>query len=139
MKFKYGQFVPMAIIAAATLGACGNKADVDVNTDSTGMHVDTMATAPADTMMPAPADTVNTMDTVGAGTGMKDESIEKVVEAKLVVKPGFSGVTVASSGNGVIVLNGTVASQAEKDQAEQVAKGTDGVKQVQNNLTIAGK
>ena len=66
-------------------------------------------------------------------------AIEKVVEAKLVVKPGFSGVTVASSGNGVIILNGTVASQAEKDQAEQVAKGTDGVKQVQNNLTIAGK
>lgn len=41
--------------------------------------------------------------------------------------------------DGVVTLSGTVASQAEKARAEQVAKGVKGVKSVDaDNLMVAG-
>jgi hypothetical protein len=39
--------------------------------------------------------------------------------------------------NAVVTLTGTVASQAQKTKAEQVAKGINGVKSVTNNLTVS--
>lgn len=39
--------------------------------------------------------------------------------------------------NGVVTLSGTVANQAQKTKAEQVARGIDGVKSVKNNLTVS--
>ncbi len=38
--------------------------------------------------------------------------------------------------NGVVTLSGTVATQAQKTKAEQVAKGVEGVKSVKNKLTV---
>jgi hypothetical protein len=38
--------------------------------------------------------------------------------------------------NGVLTLSGTVATQAQKTKAAQVAKGVEGVKSVKNNLTV---
>ena len=37
---------------------------------------------------------------------------------------------------GAVVLNGTVQNDAAKARAEAIAKGTDGVKSVKNNLKI---
>ena len=39
--------------------------------------------------------------------------------------------------NAVVTLSGTVASQAQKTRAEQVAKGVEGVRSVRNNLTVS--
>lgn len=39
--------------------------------------------------------------------------------------------------NAEVMLSGTVASQAQKARAEQIAKGVEGVKSVENRLTIA--
>lgn len=39
--------------------------------------------------------------------------------------------------NAVVTLSGTVASQAQKTRAEQIAKGVEGVKSVKTNLTVA--
>ncbi len=39
--------------------------------------------------------------------------------------------------NDVVTLTGTVATQAQKTRAEQVAKGVEGVQSVRNNLTVA--
>jgi len=38
--------------------------------------------------------------------------------------------------NAVVTLSGTVATQAQKTKAAQVAKGVEGVKSVRNNLTV---
>jgi hypothetical protein len=38
--------------------------------------------------------------------------------------------------NGSVTLTGTVASGAQKDRAEQVARGVGGVKDVKNSLTV---
>lgn len=39
--------------------------------------------------------------------------------------------------NAVVTLSGSVASQAQKTKAEQVAKGVTGVRSVTNNLTVS--
>jgi osmotically-inducible protein OsmY len=36
-----------------------------------------------------------------------------------------------------VTLSGTVATQAQKTKAGQVAKGVEGVKSVRNNLTVS--
>ena len=41
--------------------------------------------------------------------------------------------------DGVVMLDGTVASEAEKDKAETDAKGIKGVTSVTNNLRVAAK
>jgi hyperosmotically inducible protein len=38
--------------------------------------------------------------------------------------------------NGVVTLTGTVPDSAQSDRAAQVAKGIDGVKQVENHLRV---
>jgi osmotically-inducible protein OsmY len=38
---------------------------------------------------------------------------------------------------GAVTLNGTVATEAARAKAVEIAKGTDGVKDVTNNLTVA--
>lgn len=142
MKSLFGSLVPFAAVAAVALGACSHRTDVStsdttVMTDTSTVvtHVDTTSTTTMDTIGSNRG--VNGSDTSTLGAGIKNASIEKVVEAKLIVKPGFSGVKVESGGNGVIILNGTVGSKAERDAAEQTAKGTDGVKKVENKLTIS--
>jgi osmotically-inducible protein OsmY len=39
--------------------------------------------------------------------------------------------------NAVVTLSGTVATQAQKTKAAQVAKSVEGVKSVRNNLTVS--
>src|SRR5688500_5215150 len=98
--------LPLAFAAALTLGACSGEADIDVDADSVA----------ADTTVVVPADTTTVIDTTAginidsATTGVTNESVEKLVEAQLMLAPGFADVKVESEGDGVIVLTGTVAS-----------------------------
>jgi RNA-splicing ligase RtcB len=39
--------------------------------------------------------------------------------------------------NEVVTLSGTVATQAQKNRAAQIAKGVEGVKSVKNNLVVS--
>ncbi|HYE65834.1 MAG TPA: BON domain-containing protein, partial [Pyrinomonadaceae bacterium] len=39
--------------------------------------------------------------------------------------------------NSVVTLRGSVASNAQKTRAEQVAKGVEGVKSIRNQLTVS--
>lgn len=41
--------------------------------------------------------------------------------------------------NGVVMLTGTVESEIDKELAEEIAKGTEGVQEVVNKLTVAEK
>ena len=45
----------------------------------------------------------------------------------------------ADSRDGVVTLKGSVASKLEHDRAEQLARDTDGVQQVVNNLMVDTK
>ena len=114
------RFLSIALCAfgLVAFSACNN--DVEVKEDGT-TTVDTTTAGSA----------VNS-----AGQEVKTESVETMVETALLAKPGFGEVDVESQGDGVIVLNGTVATENEKAQAQVTAENTTGVKQVINNLTI---
>jgi|GEM_PF-2553609 len=115
----------LCVLGLAAFTACSD--DVDVRTDS-----DTTTAT-----MEGRGDTTSVGEAVGnAGQEVKDESIEKMVETALLAKPGFGEVEVESRPDGVIILNGTVATENEKAQAQVVAENTAGVKQVENNLTV---
>jgi hypothetical protein len=119
---------PMAL--ALALGACSGEADVDVDNDTAGVDAN-VDVAPAD----SPAVTLPA-DSAGAAVTTDGEGMEKLVEAKLIAAPGFGDVDVESSGEGAIVLTGSVATEAEKMEAERLAKEVDGVMTVTNNITI---
>lgn len=122
MKSLWKLTAVLSLCAAVSLSAC--KSDVKVDTDA-----DTLGTARDSGTVGGAID--------NAGQETKDESVEKMVEAALVAKPGFENVTVESQPDGVIILNGSVKSENEKAQAQVVAENTTGVKKVTNNLTVA--
>lgn len=109
---------PMAL--ALALGACSGEADVDLDYDSAAVD----ATTPA------------YQDTTGVDVTLGGEGIEKLVEASLIAAPGFGDVEVESGGEGVIILNGTVPTEADKAEAERLARGVSGVMTVTNNITL---
>lgn len=119
--------LPIALCAfgLTVFTACSSDTDVHVSDEDTTATIESRG------------DTTSVGETVGAaGQEVKTESIETVVATKLLAMPGFGEVDVESQGDGVIVLNGTVASEDEKMQAQKTAETTDGVKSVVNNLTI---
>src|SRR5262245_8739698 len=77
-----------------------------------------------------------------AGSGCErrnvaDSAITAKVKSKLALDTETSAqrITVDTSGS-VVTLSGVVPSVAEKSQAEQIAKNTDGVIRVVNNIVI---
>lgn len=110
--------IALCAISLVTFSACGSDTEVEVETEGN-------------------RDTTSAGSAVGGATQeVKTESVETMVETALLAKPGFGEVDVQSQGDGVIVLNGTVATENEKAQAQVTAENTTGVKQVINNLTI---
>jgi osmotically-inducible protein OsmY len=116
------------VAGALTFTACDSKVEVKDGDDTTAMGTDHRDTTVGSTVG-------STIDT--ATQTMGDEMVEKAVEAKLVAEKGFENVDVESKPDGIIVLTGTAATEAEKMKAGEIAKGTDGVKSVENNVTVA--
>ncbi len=128
MKSVGALFAGLVMVAALNLGGCTAKTDVST-TDST-------ATMRVDTGMATSTTTTTTSSTTTKDSTMAGEGIEKKVEAKLVLEPGFSDVHVASPAAGTITLTGTAATKAEMLKADSIAKATDGVTSVQNQIVV---
>jgi hyperosmotically inducible protein len=79
-----------------------------------------------------------------AGTERRDPVVDPVVTAK--VKSKFATddlvkahtINVDTDRDGVVTLRGTVPSEAARARAVEIAKMTDGVRKVNDQLTIAG-
>ena len=72
------------------------------------------------------------------GCSSNDPGITTAVKSKLAADERTSAMKIdVDTDQRVVTLNGTVQTQAEKAAAEQVAKNTDGVSSVVNNLTVA--
>ena len=72
------------------------------------------------------------------GTGAEDGWLWTKTRAALAAAADLRDSTInVDVDNAVVTLSGSVASQAQKTKAEQVAKGIDGVKSVRNNLTVS--
>jgi osmotically-inducible protein OsmY len=71
------------------------------------------------------------------GTAPTDASITQAVKDKLLLQPEKSSKNIGvDTHEGVVTLSGTVKSQQEKDQAMQIARGTQGVQRVEDKLSV---
>ena len=74
-------------------------------------------------------------------TWVKDSVVTTKVKAELAGSKlsSLAKVHVETDADGWVQLTGKVATQADKDRAETVAKAVDGVKSVDNQLVVTGK
>jgi hyperosmotically inducible periplasmic protein len=71
------------------------------------------------------------------GDRLSDASLTATVKSKLLADPDTSGLRIdVDTKDKVVTLSGKVKSQAEKGQAVQIARNTEGVKSVNDKLTI---
>jgi hyperosmotically inducible protein len=74
-------------------------------------------------------------ETVGAY--VDDAAITTAVKAKFVEdKTVDAGAIKVETLNGTVALSGFAKSNAERQQAENIARSTKGVREVRNNLTV---
>lgn len=74
-----------------------------------------------------------------AKTEVSDSAITAAVKSKLLANSSTSGMDIhVETNHGVVTLSGTVSSDAEKELAERIARNTDGVTDVTNNLNVKG-
>src|SRR2546422_1076269 len=67
----------------------------------------------------------------------KDSTVTAKVKSKLAADPQTSAIKIGVKTNdSVVTLSGTVPSETEKSKAEELAKNTDGVKGVKNELIV---
>ncbi len=76
---------------------------------------------------------------VGPSTreSLGDAALTTKVKARLIASPDLGGIRVhVNSRDGQVTLSGTVSSEQNRQEAERVARHTDGVQGVVNNLTV---
>jgi hyperosmotically inducible protein len=71
------------------------------------------------------------------GAAVTDAALTTAVKTKFLADSQVKGLSIdVDTSNGVVTLNGHVSSQAEASRAVTIARNTDGVKRVVNNLKV---
>lgn len=71
------------------------------------------------------------------GAYVDDAAITTAVKAKMAEDKGVSAAAISvETLNGTVQLSGFAKSQAEKDQAERIARNTNHVKEVRNSIVV---
>jgi hyperosmotically inducible periplasmic protein len=71
---------------------------------------------------------------------LDDASVTAKIKAKLIADPEVAGVHIdVDTVDGQVTLNGKVASEDQRAEAEKLASRTDGVKGVTNLIQVAGQ
>ena len=74
------------------------------------------------------------------GPVLDDAAITARVKARLIADPEVKGFQIdVDTVDGRVALNGKVASAEQRSEAEDLARGTQGVRQVVNLIQIAGQ
>ena len=71
---------------------------------------------------------------------LTDPSLTASVKGKLLANPDVAGLRIdVDTRDGIVTLTGTVSTPAEKAEALRIARETDGVKNVQDKLTVRAR
>jgi hyperosmotically inducible protein len=94
----------------------------------------TQAAAPSDpTRLPGPAEATGRQ----VGEAFDDATITTKVKSALLQAPDVKGLDVkVETDKSVVQLSGFVANQAQIDKAVELAKGVQGVREVQNKMSV---
>jgi hyperosmotically inducible protein len=72
-----------------------------------------------------------------AGDATADAAITGKVKTQLLADPDVKGLAIdVDTKDGVVTLNGSADKAGNVDKAVSIAKGTEGVKSVDNKLTV---
>lgn len=81
--------------------------------------------------------TIGCASTRSAGTQFDDSTISSKVKAKIAADPSLNPFEIdVDTKDRVVRLSGTVESTADRAEAERIARRTDGVTGVRNDITI---
>ncbi len=73
----------------------------------------------------------------GAGAAVTDASVTAAVKTRLLADSDVAGLKIdVDTSDKVVTLTGTVATAAQKTEAESIARDTTGVSRVVNNLRV---
>ncbi len=78
------------------------------------------------------------VDRAQPGTFVKDSAITTKIKAKLAAEhlTSLGRIQVDTDANGIVWLSGTAVSQTEIDKAVMIARNTEGVVTVKNDLKV---
>lgn len=134
----------LSVIAAATLLVACEKKTTTTETPAGSSTTTTVAPSPAvsdamsatgNAMEKAASATERAADKTGEAIG--DAAITGKVKSALIADPDVKALQIdVDTKDNVVTLNGTADTQAHADKAVSIAKGIDGVKSVENNLTV---
>ena len=135
------------IAAAALLVACERKTtttDAPAGSTASTTTTTTVAPSPAATnaMNAASSATEKAATATGdamnkAGEAVGDAAITGKVKTALIADADIKALKIdVDTKDNVVTLNGTADTQGHADKAVTIAKGIDGVKSVENRLTI---
>jgi hyperosmotically inducible periplasmic protein len=72
-----------------------------------------------------------------SGALIDDATITARIKTALIAEPGLKGFAIdVDTSQNIVSLRGTVASDAARKKAEDIARETQGVKAVRNELTV---
>ncbi|WP_313302293.1 BON domain-containing protein [Diaphorobacter sp.] len=76
-------------------------------------------------------------DQQSVGSYVDDAGITTAVKAKFAEDKSVAATAISvETLNGTVQLSGFAKSQAEKDRAESIARGTKGVREVRNSIVV---
>lgn len=140
-----------SVVAVSTMVLLGAGCDRKEGTTAGENTNNTVATPNQDTNNTAPMDnaannTANTMDNAAdsaantannAGQSIEDAAITTAVKGKYVLDSDLKAHDInVDTINGVVTLTGAAPSPAAVEKATTVARSVDGVRDVQNQLTV---
>ena len=144
-----------AAVSLALAGLAGCNRDADQTTTSRAPDTVTppaTTTTPVTPVTPPVATTPPAADTTAAapaagstdadrstGQTVDDATVTAKVKAALLAESGVDGTKInVDTFNGRVTLKGEVPSKTMIDRAVQVARGIEGVKDIDNRLSAAG-
>lgn len=132
MKLPH-RLIGIAVTTLAIAFAAG--CDRETPMESTGDRADGTSERVGEKMDRAATDMSREGDK--AGDKMSDAAITAKVKTAIIAEPGLKAMQIdVDTVNGVVTLTGTVDAPPFIDQARQVAQSVEGVKSVNNRLTV---
>ncbi len=157
MKRQRARILAVAIPAALVLSACDfadRPADTALNEPIDQQRADRAPSAAPNSAPGAAPSTAPRSDVAAntprgtadsasaaldkAGNAVSSASVTAAVKAELMKEPSLSAmaIDVDTASNGKVTLSGEVGSTTAKKRAEELARATNGVRDVENKLVV---